>query len=137
MPSYNKIIMIGHMTRDVQLSYTPNQTAVADFGIATNHKWTGQDGSQREEVCFIDCRAFGKTAETINKFFTKGKPILVEGRLSFDHWEDKETGAKRSKHRITVDRFVFVGGDTKPKDGEQPQQPANSGGQIPDEDIPF
>ncbi len=135
MPHYNKVIMIGHLTRDVQLSYTPGGTAVADFGVATNHKWTGQDGSKREEVCFIDCRAFAKVGENLNKFFSKGDAILVEGRLTFDQWE--KDGVKRSKHRVTVESFTFVGGNGQKPD--EPEAPANRrpGAPIPDEDVPF
>ena len=124
MPNYNKVLIMGHLTRNPQLSYTPNQTAVVDFGIATNHKWTGQDGSQHEEVCFVDCRAFGKRAETINKYCAKGQPLFIEGRLNFDQWETQE-GAKRSKHRIVVDNFTFLG------------QPKKEESQTSDEEIPF
>jgi len=123
MPNYNKIIIIGHLTRDPQLSYTPNQTAVVDFGIATNHKWTGQDGQSHEEVCFVDCIAFGKRAENINKYCQKGQPLLVEGRLKFDQWEAQD-GSKRSKHKINVDNFTFSG---QPKENDKPNK----------DDVPF
>jgi len=123
MPNYNKIIIIGHLTRDPQLSYTPNQTAVVDFGIATNHKWTGQDGQSHEEVCFVDCIAFGKRAENINKYCQKGQPLLVEGRLKFDQWEAQD-GSKRSKHKINVDNFTFLG---QPKENDKPNK----------DDVPF
>jgi len=108
MASYNKVMMIGNLTRDPQLSYTPSQTAVVDFGLATNRKWTAQDGSQREDTCFVDCRAFGKPAETINKYLAKGRSVFVEGRLTFDSWTAQD-GSKRSKHRITVENFQFLG----------------------------
>ena len=100
---------MGNLTRDPQLSYTPNQTAVIDFGLATNRRWTGQDGSQREETCFVDCRMFGKRAEVINKYCKKGNPLFVEGRLTFDTWEAQD-GSKRSKHRVTVENFEFISG---------------------------
>ena len=109
MANYNKILLIGNLTRDPQLSYTPSQTPVVDFGLATNHKWTGQDGSQREETCFIDCRAFGRRAETINKYLTKGSPVFMEGRLTFDSWTAQD-GSKKSKHRVTVENFQFLRG---------------------------
>jgi single-strand DNA-binding protein len=108
MANYNKVILLGNLTRDPQLSYTPNQTAVVDFGLATNRKWTGQDGSAREETCFVDCRAFGRSAENINKYCQKGRPLLVEGRLTFNSWQAQD-GSKRSKLRVTVERFQFVG----------------------------
>ena len=110
MANYNKIMLMGNMTRDPQLSYLPSsQTAVVEFGLAVNRKWTGKDGSKKEDTCFIDCRAFGKTAETINKYCNKGKPIFVEGRLTFDTWTAQD-GSKHSKHRVTVETFQFIGG---------------------------
>jgi single-strand DNA-binding protein len=146
MASYNKILLMGNLTRDPQLSYTPSQTPVVDFGLATNRKWTAQDGSQREETCFVDCRAFGRMAENINKFFRKGKPIFVEGRLSFDTWTAQD-GSKRSKHRVTVENFTFLpgtGGGGAPDhsdpgvyDESGPAPRGRPGEPIPDEDIPF
>lgn len=129
MSSFNKVIILGNLTRDPSLSFTPNQTAVVDFGMATNRKWTAQDGSQREEICFVDCRAFGKTAENINKFFKKGQPIFVEGRLSFDQWTGQD-GVKKSKHRVTVDHFTFLPNGAG-KDGQGRPQVAQPGGQPP------
>ncbi|MGB8226533.1 MAG: single-stranded DNA-binding protein [Sedimentisphaerales bacterium] len=131
MANFNKVILMGNLTRDPQLSYLPSQTAVVDFGIATNRKWTGQDGQQREEVCFVDCRAFGKTAETINKYCKKGKPLMLEGRLTLDQWTAQD-GQKRSKHRVTVESFQFLpaGG----RIGEQ-SSPADDGSQIPPENT--
>lgn len=108
MAYYNKIIMMGNMTRDPQLSYLPNQTPVVDFGLAVNRKWRGNNGEQREEVCFIDCRCYGKQAETLKQYTAKGHSILIEGRLQFDTWESQD-GQKRSKHRIFVTNFQFMG----------------------------
>jgi single-strand DNA-binding protein len=147
MASYNKVLLLGNLTRDPQLSYTPNQTAVVDFGVATNRKWTAQDGSQREETCFVDCRAFGRMAENINKFFSKGKPIFLEGRLTFDSWTAQD-GSKKSKLRVTVENFQFLpgtGGGPGPG-AEQPDPGFDEAGPpargranepIPDSDIPF
>jgi single-strand DNA-binding protein len=147
MASFNKILLMGNLTRDPQLSYTPSQTAVVDFGLATNRKWTDKDGSQRDETCFVDCRAFGRMAENINKFFKKGRPIFVEGRLSFDQWTGQD-GVKRSKHRVTVENFTFLPGGGGPGgasdqpdaggyDEAGPSGPGRAGGPVPDEDIPF
>jgi single-strand DNA-binding protein len=133
MASFNKVILLGNLTRDPQLSYLPSQTAVVDFGLATNRKWTSQDGQQREEVCFVDCRTFGKPAETINKYCKKGKPLMVEGRLTFDSWTGKD-GQKHSKHRVTVESFQFV------SSGPGGQGGGNQGGgesQIPTNDMPM
>ena len=109
MANFNKVFLIGNLTRDPQLSYTPNQTAVVDFGLAVNRRWKGQDGEAREETCFVDCRAFGRLAENINKYLTKGRPLFVEGRLTFNSWTAQD-GTKRSKHRVTVENFQFLGG---------------------------
>jgi len=109
MANFNKVMLMGNLTRDPQLSYTPNQTAVVDFGMATNRRWTGQDGSQRDETCFVDCRMFGRRAEVVNKYCKKGNPLFVEGRLTFDSWEAQD-GTKRSKLRVTVENFEFIGG---------------------------
>lgn len=135
--SFNQVIMLGNLTRDPQLSYLPNQTPVVEFGIATNRKWTGQDGQAREEVCFVDCTAFGRIAENINKYFNKGKPILIVGRLIFDRWETPE-GVKRSKHKINVERFTFVGGgegEARTDNQEPISEPTQES--PPPDDIPF
>jgi len=150
MTAFNKVLLMGNLTRDPQLSYTPNQTAVADFGMATNRKWTGQDGQQKEEVCFVDCRAFGRTAENINKYLHKGDPLFVEGRLSLDQWTAQD-GSKKSRLRVTIESFQFISGggkqrdrepgdDGPPSNGPQGNGPANGRqGRPPlsDSDIPF
>ncbi len=118
MANFNKVILAGNLTRDPQLRFLPSQTAVVDFGLAVNHKWRTPQGEDREEVLFIDCSAFGKMAETINKYCQKGKPILVEGRLKYETWDDKESGGKRSKHKVIIDGFQFLGGrDSGPGGG--------------------
>lgn len=110
MANYNKIILVGNLTRDPQMRYLPSQMAVTDFGLAVNHKFKTKTGEDREEVLFIDCSAFGKAGEIINQYCQKGKQILVEGRLKYDTWEDKQGGGKRSKHSVVVDNFQFLGG---------------------------
>ncbi len=117
MANYNKVLLMGNLTRDPELSYLPSQTAVVEFGLAINRKWKGKDGQSKESTCFIDCRSYGGQAETINKYFSKGKPIFVEGRLDLDVWTSnaecphckKKNEARRSKHRVTVENFQFVG----------------------------
>ncbi|HYE63465.1 MAG TPA: single-stranded DNA-binding protein [Phycisphaerales bacterium] len=113
--SLNKVMLMGNITRDIELRHTAGNMAVAKLGIATNRKWKTPEGETREEVMFIDCEAWGKTAEVINQYFSKGRPILIEGRLKLDQWEDKETKAKRSKHVVVIDAFHFV--DSKPGGG--------------------
>jgi single-strand DNA-binding protein len=109
MASFNKVILMGNLTRDPQLSYLPSQTPVVEIGLAVNRTYRTQDGQQREDVCFVDCRCFGRQAEVINQYLKKGRPVLVEGRLELDRWEDQQ-GNKRSKHRVFIERFSFVDG---------------------------
>ena len=113
MANLNRVFLMGNLTRDPQVKFLPSQTQVAEFGIAMNRKFKGQNGEDREEVTFVDITAFGKTAELINQYFTKGKPIFIEGRLKYDQWDDKNGGGKRSKLTVVVDNFQFIGG----KDG--------------------
>jgi single-strand DNA-binding protein len=108
MASYNRIVLVGNLTRDPQLSYTAGNMAVCKFGMATNHRRKDKDGNTKEEVCFIDCTAFGRQAETFNQYMAKGRPVLIEGRLQFNQWTTPE-GDKRSKHEVVVDNFVFLG----------------------------
>src|SRR5829696_7871212 len=110
MASFNKVFLMGNLTRDVQLKYLPSQTAVAEFGLACNRKFRTANGEDREEVTFVDVTAFGKQAEVLNQYMTKGKPIFIEGRLKFDSWDDKNGGGKRSKLTVVIENFQFVGG---------------------------
>ena len=152
MANLNKIMMIGNLTRDPQLSYLPSQTPVVEFGLATNRKWTDKaTGEQREETCFVDCRCYGRSAETLNKYMRKGNQIFIEGRLQFDTWTSQD-GQRRSKHRIFVQSFQFLGSPDRsargPADREaaapdessaseqfEPQQPSAAGPK--EDDIPF
>ena len=110
MASFNKVILIGNLTRDPQMKYLPSQTAVVEFGVACNRRFKTQSGEDKEEVTFVDCTSFGKQAEVINQYFTKGKPIFIEGRLKYDQWEDKQGGGKRHKLTVVIENFQFVGG---------------------------
>jgi single-strand DNA-binding protein len=110
MANFNKVLLMGNLTRDPQLRYLPSQTPVVEFGLAVNRRWRTPQGEDREEVTFVDCSAFGKMAETINQYCQKGKPIFIEGRLKFDSWEDKQGGGKRSKLSVVIEGFQFVGG---------------------------
>ena len=127
MANYNKIILVGNLTRDPQLRYLPSQMPVVDFGLAVNHKFRTKTGEDREEVCFIDCSAFSKAAEIINQYCTKGRPLLVEGRLKLDTWEDKQGGGKRSKHVVVVDNFQLLGGRGDGPPGGGPSYDAETG----------
>lgn len=142
MANFNKVFLMGNLTRDPQLSYTPSQTAVVDFGLAVNRRWKGQDGENREETCFVDCRAFGRLAENINKYLTKGRPLFVEGRLTFNTWTAQD-GTKRSKHRVTVENFQFLGspgggeGVGQSSGGSSSAAEESGGDDIGTDDIPF
>jgi single-strand DNA-binding protein len=107
--NFNKVLLMGNLTRDPQLSYLPSQTAVVDFALAVNRRWTGRDGQDKDETCFVDCRAFGQQAENINKYLSKGRLVFVEGRLTFNSWTAAD-GTRRSKHRVTVERLQFLPG---------------------------
>ena len=130
MANYNKVILIGNLTRDPELRFLPSQTPVCEIGLAVNRKWKPKDGEQREETCFIDCTAFGKQAEVINQYMTKGRPIMIEGRLQLDSWE--KDGQRRSKHKVVVEQFQFLG-DTKPEAQDRPQTEVDpkTGDEIP------
>jgi len=135
MANFNKVLLMGNLTRDPQLSYTPNQTAVVDFGLAVNRKWKGQDGNQREETCFVDCQAFGRLAENINKYMSKGRALFIEGRLTFNTWTAQD-GTRRSKHRVTVENFQFLPRGSGAADGQPGQYTQGSGSSIGDSDKP-
>jgi single-strand DNA-binding protein len=107
--NYNKTILAGNMTRDPEIRVTPKGTSICQFSLAVNRTWKSESGEKQEEVSFIDCECWGKTAETVAKYFSKGKPIFVEGRLKQDTWEDKNTKEKRSKLKVVVEQFAFVG----------------------------
>lgn len=113
MQGFNKVILAGNLTRDPQLKYLPNNTAVCEFGLAMNRKWRDKDGNQHEDVTFVDISAFGRPGETINQYMSKGKSILIEGRLKFDQWTAQD-GTKRSRLSVVAENFTFLGG---PRDG--------------------
>ena len=132
MANYNRVILAGNLTRDPQLSYTPSNTPICKFGMAINRRWRDQQGNMQEETCFVDCTAFGRTAETINQYMSKGRPILVEGRLQFSQWTSQE-GQKRSKLEVVAERFTFV--DTRAAGGgERPAPSAVQAGAAPPTD---
>jgi single-strand DNA-binding protein len=108
MASYNKVILAGNQTRDPEMRYTPKGTAVVTFGLAMNRRWKSETGETKEEVTFVDIDAFGREAELISQYMKKGRPLLMEGRLKFDQWEDKNTHQKQSKLRVVLERFSFI-----------------------------
>ena len=108
MANFNKVILAGNLTRDPELRYTPKGTAVAKLGLAVNRSWTTETGEKREEATFVDVDAFGKQAEVISQYLRKGRSLLVEGRLRLETWDDKQTGAKRSKLGVVLESFSFL-----------------------------
>lgn len=107
MPNLNKVFLMGNLTRDPEMRYTPSNTAVVDFGLAVNRTWRNQQGEQQEETTFVDCTAFARTAEVINQYLQKGRPLFIEGRLRLERWQAQD-GTNRSKLSVVVDRFEFL-----------------------------
>src|SRR6201996_8515815 len=152
MASYNKVILVGNLTRDPELRYTPKGMAIAKIGLAVNRNWTNEAGEKKEEVTFVDVDAFGRQAETLAQYMKKGSPLMVEGRLKLDQWDDKQTGQKRSKLGVVVEGFQFLGGGNRegggggggeaPRRAPAPSAPAPSSAAEPDmpppdDDVPF
>lgn len=108
MANYNKVILVGNLTRDPELRYTSKGTAIARLGVAINRTWRTETGETREEVTFVDVDAFGRQAETLGQYMKKGRPIMIEGRLKLDTWEDKQTNQKRSKLGVVLEAFQFL-----------------------------
>jgi single-strand DNA-binding protein len=151
MPSFNRVTLIGNLTRDPQSKQLPSSTTVCDFGLAMNRRYRTQAGEDREEVCFVDCAAFGKQAEVIQQYCTKGKQLFIEGRLKYDTWDDKNSGQKRSKLSIIVENFQFLGSSAAAGESSNSSSSAPSGtkrqrhvqisfdenAKFKDADIPF
>jgi len=151
MASLNKVHLIGNLTRDIEVRYTPKGSAVADMSIALNRKWKDDQGQVHEEVTFVDIAIWSKTAESCAKYLKKGSPVYVEGRLELQSWNDKQTGEKRSKMRVVADGVQFLGGgQQQQQQGERPttqqstqqrpaptQEQAPQGGNEDGDDIPF
>ena len=110
MASFNKVILVGNLTRDPELRYTPKGTAIAKIGLAVNRVWTNEAGEKKEEVTFVDVDIFGRTAENVGQYMRKGRPILIEGRLKLDQWDDKQTGQKKSRMGVVAETVQFLGG---------------------------
>ena len=110
MANFNKVYLMGNLTRDPEMRVTPKGTAICQFGLAISRSWKDESGATREETAFVDIEAWGKQGEVISKYCTKGRPLFVEGRLKFDQWEDKTTQQKRSKLKVVLENFQFIGG---------------------------
>lgn len=134
MASFNKVILLGNLTRDPEMRYTPSGTPVASFGLAVNRRYR-QGDEQKEEVCFVDISAFGRQAELAGEYLGKGRMVLIEGRLQFRSWED-QNGQRRSKLDVVAERVNFM--PRTGQDGGGSRQSAGAGAPPPyrDDDIP-
>lgn len=143
MASMNKVILIGNLTRDVELRAIGSGAQVANIGLAVNRRWRDAQGEQKDEVTFIDCEVWGKSAETIAKYVGKGDPLLIEGRLKLEQWQDKVDGSNRSKLKVVVEMFGFLGSkgerseDAKPQSAQTPTRSSQKFDRIEEEEIPF
>ncbi len=157
MASFNKVILVGNLTRDPEVKYTTGGTAVAEIGLAVNRTWFDQKSNERkEETTFVDVTLWGRQAEVAGEYLSKGRPVLIEGRLQLDTWDDRESGKKRSKLRVVGEAMQMLGGkgdgggpapggsrpsrrqDSSSQDvGDYDSSPRSSGGGFGDEDVPF
>ena len=152
MASFNKVILAGNLTRDPELRYTPKGTAVARITLAVNRTYQGEGGEKKEEVSFVDVDIWGRQAEVISQYMKKGRPLLVEGRLKQDSWEDKNTKQKQSKLKVVLESFSFIDSN-RPEGGAGPDAPSRPSRPTPppaasgppdsdadapnDDDVPF
>lgn len=152
MANFNKVILLGNLTRDVELRHTQSGMALAKLGMAVNRKWS-QNGEQKESTCFVDLTAWGRQAEVLSQYVSKGSQLFIEGRLEYSTWEAKEGGGKRSKLEVVVENFQFVGssgssgsrggdggGQSRSRGGSRSQSggaEASAGGDVDYGDIPF
>ena len=146
MANFNKVMLMGNLTRDPELKYLPSGMAVTNLGLAVNRTWTDREsGEKREEVCFVDLEAWGRTAETMNEYLQKGRTVFIEGRLRQQRWETDD-GQNRSKHVVVIDSFQFVGGRqdgseqggySQPAGNAASQSSASDAEPTTEDDIPF
>lgn len=134
MASFNKVMLIGNLTRDVELKYTPSGKAIADIGLAINHNWKNDAGEKMESVTFVDVTLWGRVAEIVAEYCKKGRPLFVEGRLELDQWDDKTTGQKRSKLKVVGENIQLLGsgGDAKGQGA-----PSGKAADVDETDIPL
>ena len=150
MASFNKVILLGNLTRDPEVRYTPKGTAVTDLGLAVNRTYTADNGEKREEVTFVDVTFWGRTAEVAGEYLKKGRPVFVEGRLQLDSWDDKQSGQKRSKLKVIGETMQMLGGprgggeggtdegERAVRPGKSTPPPKSPSPAAPDDDeIPF
>ena len=147
MASFNKVILLGNLTRDPEVRYTPKGSAVCDLGVAVNRQYTLDSGEKREEVTYVDVVLWSRLAEIAGEYLKKGRPVFIEGRLQLDTWDDKQSGQKRSKLRVIGETMQLLGGRPPGAAGgseggesrsSKTTPPPKSGAAAPDDDeIPF
>jgi single-strand DNA-binding protein len=150
MASFNKVILLGNLTRDPEVRYTPKGTAVTELGMAVNRVYTADNGEKREETTFVDVTLWGRTAEIAGEYLKKGRPVLIEGRLQLDTWDDKQSGQKRSKLKVVGEGLQLIGGRPGGGGGEEgsssaprsskpaaPPKVTSSDAAPDDDEIPF
>jgi single-strand DNA-binding protein len=151
MASFNKVILLGNLTRDPEVRYTPKGTAVTELGMAVNRVYTADNGEKREETTFVDVTLWGRTAEIAGEYLKKGRPVLIEGRLQLDSWDDKQSGQKRTKLKVVGEGLQLIGsrpggggggGDEEssgaPRSSSKSAPPPKAAPSEPDDDeIPF
>lgn len=142
MASFNKVILVGNMTRDVEIKYTPSGTALAEIGLAVNRTWFDKQSNQkREEVTFVGVTLWGRQAEVAAEYLGKGRSVLIEGRLQLDQWDDKESGKKRSKLRVVGESMTMLGGGNGAGGASRQAKPSEPESSIADafddDEVPF
>lgn len=143
MASYNRVLLMGNLTRDPELRQTSSNNPVANIGLAVNRSYTTKSGERREEATFIDCEAWGRTAEVMSKYLKKGRPVFVDGRLKLDEWEDRE-GNRRHKLKVVIEQFQFINSNPNRSDDSDPHDDQEMGDvyeadheNLTDDSIPF
>jgi single-strand DNA-binding protein len=147
MANFNKVMLMGNLTRDPEIRYTPKGTAVAEIGLAINRYFSGESGDKREETTFVDVTLWGRTAEIASEYLKKGRPVFIEGRLQLDTWEDKQSGQKRSKLRVVAEGMQLLGSRGGGGGPDENSGPGGAGSAPPrkaapppepdDDEIPF
>jgi single-strand DNA-binding protein len=151
MASFNKVILLGNLTRDPEVRYTPKGTAVTELGMAVNRVYSAENGEKREETTFVDVTLWGRTAEIAGEYLKKGRPVFIEGRLQLDTWDDKQSGQKRSKLKVVGEGLQLLGGrpggggsgggdeEGGPRSSSRPAPPpkASVPSEPDDDEIPF
>lgn len=152
MASFNKVILLGNLTRDPEVRYTPKGTAVTELGMAVNRVYTAENGEKREETTFVDITLWGRTAEIAGEYLKKGRPVFIEGRLQLDTWDDKQSGQKRSKLKVVGEGLQLIGsrpgggggggggddeGSSAPRSSKSTPPPKAAPSAPDDDEIPF